>query len=81
MTSPWRLAARSAIRSAIASVPDGDLVKIKPKLKSKTDFKEIECTGCGGTGVIEGYPDYCLDCLGTGVLRVATDKRHQLEKL
>lgn len=29
MSSPWRLAARQAIQSAIKSVPDGDLKKLK----------------------------------------------------
>jgi hypothetical protein len=39
MTSPWRLAARKAIQSAIASVEDSnDLVKIKKAIDSAYPF-------------------------------------------
>lgn len=38
MTSPWRLAARSAIDKAIASVEDGDLVKLKKAIDKAYPF-------------------------------------------
>lgn len=38
MTSQWRLAAREAIEKAIASVEDGDLLKIKKAIDSAYPF-------------------------------------------
>jgi hypothetical protein len=38
VTSEWRLAAREAIQRAIASVEDGDLVKIKKSIDASYPF-------------------------------------------
>ncbi|AFZ56907.1 hypothetical protein H6G54_12100 [Anabaena cylindrica FACHB-243] len=44
MTSKWRLAARKAIESAIASVEDSkDLVKIKKAIDAAYPFHRREC--------------------------------------
>jgi hypothetical protein len=44
MTSPWRLAARKAIESAIASVEDSkDLVKIKKAIDGAYPFHRRDC--------------------------------------
>lgn len=45
MTGKWRLAARSAIQGAIASVDDGDLVKLKKAIDKAYPF-----------GIREYYP-------------------------